>query len=303
MANGEFGRSNRRSRREAARAVAKEFLRGKYSADKVTNNDWLLFCLAGALALALFIAEKTPVGVGITLIAIFALLLHPLTHTPWVISSTTVAQRRLRVALSCIGALIAISLFGYYEWPRKSELQNKVERIEKNTEPTAYVKYAGMLLAKGSPPLAAHGQMQFNIWTENAGGESATDFVGDAKIYLGKPHDKSEESRLSQEFEQWWKNPSEHPHFSSKAYPAADRRYLSAVTPILTNDDIKQIRKKKLTFYTFTRLIYSDHNGRWGNDNCAWMQDPFQSLLVAKGCQVNNNPNYKVAGPTPLGGK
>jgi hypothetical protein len=70
-----------------------------------------LFCSSGALALILFLVEKTPTAVRIIVVAIVALLLYPIKHFT---SSRTAGWTALTVMVAAAG------VFGWGVWPKPS---------------------------------------------------------------------------------------------------------------------------------------------------------------------------------------
>lgn len=76
-----------------------------------SRSDLILWLLATALAIILFLLEKTPAWTALLLVALAALLFHPVTQIPWIRNT-----RRLQVAaLASMGGLVV--LFGFLVWP------------------------------------------------------------------------------------------------------------------------------------------------------------------------------------------
>ncbi len=113
------GREGRRTRRELSRALAKEILqRGGTTETQggIQTKDWILFCLAGVLAVAIFLAEKTPTTVIGGLILMFMLLIHPALNMPWVRAAT--GKRKWANGISSLLVVgIIVSAFGISQWP------------------------------------------------------------------------------------------------------------------------------------------------------------------------------------------
>jgi hypothetical protein len=177
----------------------------------------------------------------------------------------------------------------------KSLLETTRE-TKKNTEPRAYVKLSAFGLRPSSLPMAVDHQLQLNVFLENAGNENATELVTDSKMYLGRPNDPGEEARLSGDFERWWEHP-DHRHWVYKVYAPGDKSHFFTINaPSLTADDLRDIQKNAVTFYTLSRFVYSDHSGRWVHDECSWMQNP-TDFSVTRPCSVNNNPRHRAKRP------
>jgi len=93
----QWGREGRRARREQAKALAKEIMNSPHSTEEgVSKSDWALFCLAAVLGFVIFVIERTPLNVGGALIAMCALLVHPVINLPWIRHTTTAKQRHIR---------------------------------------------------------------------------------------------------------------------------------------------------------------------------------------------------------------
>lgn len=67
-----------------------------------------LACLAGVLAIILFLIEKTPATVLFLLLSMFALCVYPILHF---------AKRVVWRGLAFVGFGIGTLLFGWYVWP------------------------------------------------------------------------------------------------------------------------------------------------------------------------------------------
>jgi hypothetical protein len=97
--------------------------------ETVTPGDIALWCLAGVMAVALYLApEKTPVWVCIGLVCMAALATHPVLNIPFV-------KKRHSVSTSGIAILLMLSLVAMYGWfvwpPRKYYSLLTKENIEK----------------------------------------------------------------------------------------------------------------------------------------------------------------------------
>src|SRR5262245_42820304 len=91
---------NRRSRKNAAAALAKEIM-AKGSPEKASSGDWMLWCLAGVMALAILLAAPKLGRNGTIAVAIlmFAFLIHPLWQVNWVKNAKSEGQRRLHFGI------------------------------------------------------------------------------------------------------------------------------------------------------------------------------------------------------------
>jgi hypothetical protein len=136
---------------------------------------------------------------------------------------------------------------------------------------------------------------------ENIGNESAKNWVANAKMYVGKPYDETDQKRLSREFEKWWRHPegpnlSDQKHCVGKLIAPSDKQtFFSFYGPILNDKDPDKMKDKSQGFYTFVRIEYSDNSGRWRYDYCEFLPDPTHDLLTARPCSVNNNPRYRIS--------
>lgn len=85
--------------------------------DKWTLSDGLsvaLACLGAALALILFLVDKTPITVGVMIASIVALLIYPIIHF--------FSSRMPRIAATAV-MFALVCLFGWGVWPKKSQPQ------------------------------------------------------------------------------------------------------------------------------------------------------------------------------------
>ncbi len=86
-------------------------------ADKYSVSDKLaiaLTCLAGAMAIVLFLVEKTPLSILLMLAAMFALLIYPTIHF--------FLKPSIRILVLGV-CLVGIAGFGYRVWPHSKQLE------------------------------------------------------------------------------------------------------------------------------------------------------------------------------------
>jgi len=76
-----------------------------------SRSDLILWLLAAAMAIVLFLLEKTPLWTILLLVALAALLCHPVTQIPWIRDT----RRRQVAALAFMGCLVVC--FGFLVWP------------------------------------------------------------------------------------------------------------------------------------------------------------------------------------------
>lgn len=96
----------------------------KESKQPLSGSDKLaiaLACAGGAMALILYLVEKTPMTVGVMVFFLFVLLIYPIVHF----------ARNVKVRAFCLIAMaLIVSGFGWSVWPKK------VNPTEQNTPPT-----------------------------------------------------------------------------------------------------------------------------------------------------------------------
>jgi hypothetical protein len=110
---------NRRDRRNLTAALAKQILQdGRATRERISTGDWILFCLAGAMGLLVFVIDKTPASVAVVLVLMFGLLIVPVLHVPWVRRGTENNKRYLRSTIALLLAAGLVSGFGYTQWPK-----------------------------------------------------------------------------------------------------------------------------------------------------------------------------------------
>src|SRR5450432_283096 len=81
--------------------------------DKYTNSDKLgivLACLAGIMAIVLFLVEKTPATIVVSLFTILALSVYPIVHF--------LKRLTFRILAACL-VLVGTTAFGLYVWPKQ----------------------------------------------------------------------------------------------------------------------------------------------------------------------------------------
>jgi len=79
--------------------------------------DWILWCLAGAVAVLLDLIEKTPLMTAGLLVTLFAFLAFPVMNLPVIRRATPGASRRLSQGLGLLIVAIVVSYFGTTVWP------------------------------------------------------------------------------------------------------------------------------------------------------------------------------------------
>jgi hypothetical protein len=84
----------------------------------VSTSDIVLWCLAGVMAVALYLApDKTPLIVLIGLLCMVLLATHPALHLPWVVNAATKRAKGFRAAIAMAGTLLVVGLYGWNVWP------------------------------------------------------------------------------------------------------------------------------------------------------------------------------------------
>jgi hypothetical protein len=100
-------------------AALKKIRETERKPESVSTGDIALFCLAGVLAVALYLApEKTPLWVCLGLTCMAALATHPVLNVPWIKKTTTREQRIGRRALGLCGMIVLVGLYGWFVWPK-----------------------------------------------------------------------------------------------------------------------------------------------------------------------------------------
>lgn len=107
--------------------------------ESISRGDIALWCLAGVMAIGLYLApEKTPAWVVAGLAGMIALATHPTLSLPWVrhAGSTKITIRRSIAAMSVMVAIIG--LYGWRIWPlikRHTLSQKERTRFENALKP------------------------------------------------------------------------------------------------------------------------------------------------------------------------
>ena len=98
---------------------------------EVTDSDKLaiaLACAAGVMAVILFLIEKTPLTVALSLVAMLGLAIYPILHF----------FRKLIIRLAVFVAMLGIAtLIGWQAWPIKSKSLGEVAAPSQVTPPSA----------------------------------------------------------------------------------------------------------------------------------------------------------------------
>ena len=135
---------NSRQRRKFNRAVANHFPAAVVAVmpttipkkqEFISRGDVALWCLAGVMAVALYLApEKTPLWICAGLVCMVALATHPTLYLPWVrqARSTRIRLRRSVAALLVMATIVG--LYGWTIWPpaRRHTLRQKERRLFEN---------------------------------------------------------------------------------------------------------------------------------------------------------------------------
>jgi hypothetical protein len=113
----QWGRENRRVRRETARALAKEYMHS--AAAHTSRVHVALWFLETFMALGLLLAAPK-IGrdaTAVVLVAMAACLFHPIWHFRVVQQASSTSRRASRFAGLMLMAVALVALFGAYVWP------------------------------------------------------------------------------------------------------------------------------------------------------------------------------------------
>jgi hypothetical protein len=117
--------------------------------DQGTNksqSDWILWLLAAAVAVILFLVPKTPVWTAICLAGLAALLIHPVTQIPGI---RLTRRRRVLAGMSTVALVCA---FGAAVWPDSSaaawviDLEKHREEFQKIVSGASFQRCCWILL-------------------------------------------------------------------------------------------------------------------------------------------------------------
>jgi hypothetical protein len=133
----------------------------------------------------------------------------------------------------------------------------------------------------------------YNVSFANTGNELAKKVRIYSKMYMGKPDDIATQERLHLQFEKDWTTGSVNNRVGEA--PINSQKFVTFQSVLLSESQITQMQASILTFYTYTRIAYSDSGGNWYSDTCDDLQLPLQvSGFLAHSCDAKyNNKRYK----------
>ena len=88
-----------------------------------------MWLIAAAIAVVLFLINKTPTSTIICLLALTVLLMHPVTQVPWI------RNKRKRQFFAIVVLIAFIIFFGFHVWPTQdNDRQNRLGALIKESE-------------------------------------------------------------------------------------------------------------------------------------------------------------------------
>jgi hypothetical protein len=105
-------------RYDALLAKVRELEKATPKRERISTPDIILWCLAGVMAVGLYLApDKTPLHVYIGLFCMVLLALHPTLHLPWILDVDSNRKKLFRSVVATSGMIALIILYGWYVWP------------------------------------------------------------------------------------------------------------------------------------------------------------------------------------------
>ena len=234
---------------------------------RIKTEDWVLWFLAAAMSVVLFLVEKTPLTVAISLVLLAGLLVHPVLHLPWVVNSHSRKARIQRSAVVLVISFVAVAGFGVIVWPPPKRPHLVVYRYDV------------------SPPLNSN-PAYFNVFVRNDG-ELDTEMRVFGNIYLvqGPPPDPKKRGEFEDKaFEAMLKTEA-YKTAPSLQVPAKNETYFSATVPPADAQTFAKLQNGEIVVMLTGRLIYSDKKGELHTDYCLFVQK-FQRPFFM--CQRHN---------------
>jgi hypothetical protein len=117
--------------------------------DGVARGDIALWCLAGVMAVALYLApQKTSLWTCASLVCMAALAAHPTLYLPWVRNATDRKAKASRSIVAMSGMMVLIVLYGWTVWPpvpyyrnlTQKEKEQFMEILKSQKEPREQLK-------------------------------------------------------------------------------------------------------------------------------------------------------------------
>jgi hypothetical protein len=96
----------------------------------IQRSDWVLWCLAGAVAIVLFLIQKTPLVTVSLLLLLDVLVIIPALHMPFVRMSRPGLSRILSQALVVLLSTVGVVALGTQVWPPPARLLHIVTAEE-----------------------------------------------------------------------------------------------------------------------------------------------------------------------------
>jgi hypothetical protein len=104
---------------------------GERDGANLSTKDWILFALATAAAVAVFMIPRTPSSVIAGTFIVFGLLINPALYVPYVLGKSKTGRTWRRVVALAVTALV-VAFGGYFAW--KEAVEEVVEDVSKNID-------------------------------------------------------------------------------------------------------------------------------------------------------------------------
>jgi len=110
----------RQQRKASARELARGIMHTQPS-ERISGGDWVLWFLAAAMAIALFLAAPKlgKLATFIGLVLLFACLVKPTAHLPWIRKATPISKKRWKLFGCLIADGILVAAFGWWVLPEE----------------------------------------------------------------------------------------------------------------------------------------------------------------------------------------
>src|SRR5260370_10820748 len=221
---------------------------------KIQTEDWVLWFLAAALAVVLFLVEKAPVTVALSLMVLAAPCVDPVLRLPWSARAYSRGTRAWRSAAILAILFIGVSALGIVVWPPSKRPHLMVYRYDV------------------SPPLNGN-PAYFNVWIRNDG-ELDTEMRGSGNLNLfvvPAPSPQKQREFEEQAFEAMLKTEA-YKSAPPLQVAAKNETNVSAVIPPTDAQTSVKLQTGAVSVLLNGRFVYTDKKTERHTDYCLYVQ-------------------------------
>jgi hypothetical protein len=234
---------------------------------KIQTEDWILWLLAAAMTMIVFLIEKTPPTVALSLVILAGLLVHPVLHLPLVTHAENQKIKLRNSAIVLVLLFVGVGAFGVTVWPSPKRAHLMVYRYDI------------------SPPLNGN-PAYFNVFVRNEGELDGEMRIGGNILFILGPVPSPEQRGKFEDnaFEAMLKTGA-YKTAPSLQVPAKNETYMSLNVPPADAETYVKLQNGGAAVLLTGRMIYTDKNGEHHTDFCLLVQK-FQRPFIM--CQRHN---------------